>query len=617
MFFGPSFGRSVRLNQNASRSVLLVLLVLLALPSTSIALPRRLVLGLDGIAYRDMQALQEGVTGTNIFGKQFRRQAFSSSEGYFPVSRLVSTFPSTSDVAWTDIFGDRPLPGYQRTYFSVAANSQIAINGITTTMEHEAQMNWELENNFLRTVGYVYPVHTYEYEIHEMIKGFWNATDDDGSFYVYIRATDDAQHLDRDVFAMLGLLDKQIQELRARYRAQEGRDLQILILSDHGHNHADSVKRVQVVAFLKKAGYRITESLKNPKDVVLPTTGIESWVEIHNSPAETETLMQRLTRLKGAEIVSGRDPNQPNRFMVMESKGGRAFIDWNPAKNAYRYSTEQGDPLDYRPVAEALARRKLLDAEGFATADTWMPATMTNRYPLALERIVHGLTRVTLNPATILISLENDYVHCGWLIQKGADLSTFSSTHGSLDNLNSDGIVLSNFTPTRDTSSDRAAGLFDDFPGLRNFRAEESGAELVARNEQALIRIAHEPFDRDYTLLPDNEVFLRVWSPRFSHLDLQTPIEAIVEKVRHFSNAQNPRGVFKPAPALGRHLTFNRPISFPDKCAYERIYALPPDLILKPQTEYRMSGWIRDQNKSISLFEFTFYTDTRGRPAAY
>ena len=100
-----------------------------------------------------------------------------------------------------------------------------------------------------------------------------------------------------------------------------------------------------------------------------------------------------------------------------------------------------------------------------------MAATLTNHYPLALERIVRGLTRVTLNPATILISLDNHYVHCGWLIQKGADLSTFSSTHGALDNLNSDGIVLSNFTPTRDTSSDRVAGQFDDFPGLRNFRA--------------------------------------------------------------------------------------------------------------------------------------------------
>ena len=149
----------------------------------------------------------------------------------------------------------------------------------------------------------------------------------------------------------------------------------------------------------------------------------------------------------------------------------------------------------------------MLGADGFATADAWMTVTLTNHYPLALERIAHGLTRVTLNPATILLSLSNDYVHAGWLILRGADLSTFSSTHGALDNRNSDGIVLSNFQPTHDTSSGRVAGQFDNFPGLRNFRAEENGAEFVTKSEMALTRIAHEPFDTDYQSLPERWSF--------------------------------------------------------------------------------------------------------------
>ena len=223
-------------------------------------------------------------------------------------------------------------------------------------MEHESQMHWQLENNMMRTMGYVYPVHTFDYEIHETIRNFWNDADNDGSYYVYIRATDDAQHLDRDIFAMLCMLDDQLQAMRARYQAQEGRDLQILILSDHGHNHAGSVKRVEVRAFLEKAGYRITESIEHPKDVVLPTTGIEDWVEIHNAPAATDTLVPLLTHLEGADLVTGRDPDHPNRFLVMNSRGGRADIDWNPTNNTYRYSTGQGDPLGYRPVVEALAR---------------------------------------------------------------------------------------------------------------------------------------------------------------------------------------------------------------------------------------------------------------------
>lgn len=615
MFFGLSSGNPVGFRWRQPVLVLFALSVLSLVPSVSLALPRRLVLGLDGVAYRDMRALQAGVAYTNFWGIRMHRQAFTSREGYFPASRLISTFPSTSDVAWTDIYGDRPLPGYQRTYFSAAANTQIVINGITTTMEHESQMDYQLQNGMFRTMGYVYPVHTFELELREMTKTFWNATDNQGSFYVYIRATDDAQHLDRDIFAMLSHLDERLQQMRARYRKQEGRDLQILILSDHGHNHADTFKRVPVGSFLEKAGYHVTDSLNGPKDVVLPTTGIEDWVEIHNAPAATKALVPLLTQLEGADLVMGRDPNHPHRFIVMNSRGERAVIDWNPANNTYRYSPEKGDPLNYRPVIEALDGKKLLNPDGFATADAWMAATLTNHYPLALERIVRGLTRVTLNPATILISLSNNYVHCGLALKRAANLSPFSSTHGALDARNSDGIVLSNFEPTQDTSSDRVAGLFDDFPGLNNFRAEENGAEFVTKHEEALVQIPRDPFAKDYKVLPDNEIFLRVWSPEFEHLDVSAPIETVIQKKNHFSTPQN-RWAPKPK-VLGRHLAFRRPISSLDPPAYERVYELPPDLILKPHTEYKISGSVRDKDESIHLFEFNFYTDSQGRPAAY
>lgn len=616
MFFRSGFDRSFRVRRNTSRFALFILFLLLVLPISSLALPKRLILGLDGIAYRDLKALQEGVVSTNIWGKTFRRQAFTVAEGYFPVSRMISTFPSTSDVAWTDIFGDRPLPGYQRTYFSVAANSQIIVNGITSTMEHESQMSWQSDNNMLRTLGYMYPVHTYAYEIYETIRSFWDDTNNDGNFYVYVRATDDAQHLDRNIFDMLCSLDKQLQEMRARYQKLEGRDLEILIISDHGHNHADTFKRVQVRPFLEKAGYRITESIQSSNDVVLPTTGIEDWVEIHNSPATTIALVSLLTGLEGVDLVTGRDPEHPNRFLVMNYQGERAEIDWNPTNDTYRYFPEKGDPLNYQPVVKSLAQEKLLDAGGFAASDAWTAATMTNHYPLAPERIAHGLTRVTLNPATILISLKNDYVHANWLILRGADLSTFGSTHGALDSINSDGAVLTNFKPTHDTSTARVAGQFDNFPGLRNFRAEEDGAEFVTRQEQAMTRIPHEPFDTDYESLPANEVFLRVWSPLLTNLDNHAPVNVTIEKVKHFAEPQNPRLAPKPK-VLGRQLVFNHPVTLSDSPPYERIYALPSDLNLKPLAEYRISAWVRGQDKSVPLFEFNFRTDSQGKPVAY
>ena len=55
---------------------------------------------------------------------------------------------------------------------------------------------------------------------------------------------------------------------------------------------------------------------------------------------------------------------------------------------------------------------------------------------------------------------------------------------------------------------------------------------------------------------------------------------------------------------------------FRTACSYERVYALPPDLILEPQTVYRISGRIRAPKKNTRIFSFAFRTDSRGKPVA-
>ena len=592
--------------------LILFMLLFFATISQSWARPERLIIDMDGISYRDMKVLQDGVLDTNFWGVT-RRHAFGADEGFFPVSRMISTFPSTSDVAWTDIFGNRPLPGYQRTYYSVAANSQVAVNGLTSTMEHERQMQWQSESDMVRSMGYIYSVHVYEFEVRELMNSFWNAPGTNADYYAYIRSSDDAQHMDRDVFGLLSTLDQKLQELRARYKAREGHDLQILIVSDHGHNHAGRGERVQIISYLEKAGYRVTLSIQHSNDVVLPTSGIEDWIEIHNAPSQTESLAGKLVNLKGMDVVTARI--QPDRFLVLNSANERAIIDWNPANNTFRYSTENGDPLRYGPAVQTLTRKGQLDANGFATADDWMDATITNHYPLALQRIVRGLTSVTLNPATILVSLDNHFVHAAAIINAGSRLESTGSTHGALDDINSDGIVLSNFTPTHDTSSDRVATYFNDFRGLRNYRAEEDGAEWVCKSEQARTRIQRDTFDWNYKLLPNNQIFLRVWSPSFTGTAEGT-LQASVEKLSGANPGPDPVSM-QPTVLHERHYTFGPAVSFPNAAAWERIYPCPTNLALEPYSAYQISGWLQDGSKSTAPFELDFHTDGEGKPAPY
>jgi len=606
MFFVSTPYRNRDQAKSSRRFLSWLVLGLWALTLAAQALPARLVLALDGVSYRDLKALQStaGVTATNFCGHTYQRRAFTADEGYFPVSRMISTFPSASDVAWTDIFGDRPLPGYQRTYYSAAANSMISINGVTTTMEHERQMDWQVENGFIRAMGYLFSAHIYQYELHGMEVNFWKTKRNARDYYVYVRASDDAQHLDRDIMALLCQLDQKLQKMRARYKAQTGRDLEIVILSDHGHNHAGRGIRVDDAAFLKKAGYNISQTISGPKDVVLPICGIESWIEIHNDPGETEKLAQLLRHLTGVDLITAVVPNQTNRFLVMNPQGERADILWDMERNAFRYLPQTGDPLHYNAVVNTLSRQHQLDANGYASADDWMAATMTNYYPLALERIARGLKRCTLNPATILISLDNRYVNDGWLTEKGSRLVTCRSTHGGLDEICSDGIVLCNFKQPQDTSTERVAAQFDHFWDVKDFRAEETGAELFTRDEQSLVRIKRLPLDNECTNLMASGNYLRIWSPVLTNLDAQIPLKITVRKVPQFSTSSGPW-----------HLTLNQPLTLPEDRANERIYKFPADLKLEPESAYEITGSIRAHGSTT--FDFPFHTDKDGQPVAY
>jgi hypothetical protein len=452
----------------------------------------------------------------------------------------------------------------------------------------------------------MYPAHMFYYELHGTAAHFLHTTSQEHNYYVYLRATDDAQHLDRDILSLLCKLDQRLQKLRAQYQAREGRDLEIVLLSDHGHNHAGRGIRVDGEAFLEKAGYHVGRSINGPKDVVLPVVGVESWVEIHCAPSEAERLAALLWPMAGVDLLAAPVPGQTNRFLVFNARGERADLRWRPAENSFSYQPQTGDPLHYQPVVAALGQARRLDENGFASADAWLAATITNRYPLAPERIVRGLTRATLNPATILISLDNRYVNDNWLTEKGSRLVTCRSTHGGLDDLCSDGILLSNFAPTRDTSTARVAGQFEDFPGVRNFRARESGAELVTKSEQALVRIAHVPFDREFEQLPGGGVYLRIWSPELAPLADAVPVAVAIQKIPRYSTSPGPR-----------ELVLDSPLAFRERTPNERIYALPANLKLEPHCEYQISGRLQPPARGGRLFEFNFYTDEAGWPAPF
>ena len=67
MMFRPAVSKPC----GPSRSVCLLLGVFFLSSISALALPKRLILALDGVAYRDVKALQAGVTYKNRKGREF------------------------------------------------------------------------------------------------------------------------------------------------------------------------------------------------------------------------------------------------------------------------------------------------------------------------------------------------------------------------------------------------------------------------------------------------------------------------------------------------------------------------------------------------------------------
>jgi hypothetical protein len=117
--------------------------------------------------------------------------------------------------------------------------------------------------------------------------------------------------------------------------------------------------------------------------------------------------------------------------------------------------------------------------------------------------------------------------------------------------------------------------------------------------------------------LPDDGIFLRVWSPELAEPGTGAPLDAVIEKLSGTVDPQTGAENLQPKIGHEKNITFPGPISFPRDCAYERIYACPMNLGLEPQAVYRISGWVRGADKNVGRFDFTFRTDEHGQPVAY
>ena len=427
-----------------------------------VELAPRLVLALDGVDYRDVMAAR----ARGLF-REFQQP-----------SRLISTFPSISDISWHDIFGVVPPPGYQRVYYSRAANR---IEGkpldAIRPIEYEHRMDLAFGGRFHHLGAYVISFKVATREVDAVADDFFSIRGR-STVYAYNVGPDALQHTRGDVNAYLDVLDARLVALRAEYRRRTGNELEVVLLSDHGHNRAADARILPLAEHLEAAGFRVARRIETPKDVVLSVDGVTTGLGIFCDTSAVDRLAVVLARIDGVDVVSSLLPD--GRVRVRSHSTATALIERSGSDDAprFRYVRETGDPLGYGRIVDSLSARGALDAQGFASASDWFAATVTHQYPAALQRIVRGHTEVTLNPAPILVSLTDAQRVSNGMTSVANRLRPLGGTHGALSATNSVGIVMSTARATHDDATQTVRVQFGGFEDLIDFAGARPGARV-------------------------------------------------------------------------------------------------------------------------------------------
>jgi hypothetical protein len=570
--------------------------------ATEDGLPKRLVIGLDGVAFQDVQKLQQG---EGLFRK------------FHPVSRSISTFPSLSDIAWADIFRTAPPAGYQRYHYSVRGNRIIggALSDLGNPIEYEKRMHVSFESPVHHAYSYMFSMDAARVEIQGLIRRFLAARGMD-TFYVYMLSTDTLQHTDGEIEPLLRLIDRELDGLRRRYRELAGRELEIALISDHGNNHEDKGLRVPFKAYLASHGYRVTDRIEEEKDVVFTCSGILTSVAIFSRESQVEPLVGHLARLKGVDVVTYVPSGSPGEVRVRASAGGLARVRKAPGLDRYAYEPLEGDPLGYGVALERLRRAGQLDEEGFADAEAWIAATADQHYPAAPERIYRGHHVVTMNPARILVSLKDGYENANGFIKFMTHFKKRGGTHGALSARSTNGIVMADFKPTRDLTTNRVAS-FLGLDGLRQWRREERGARFVDSRALGVDLTENRGLEVDDNLGPQHTTFLNLWDPKMPALE-----RAGVRTHYRFVVKRNGFSVFNRKIGEREFLASSLPHT-PDYSEFR----FPVSLIVKDHLRpgnYFVKVYARRVDASTGkqldrekLFNVRFFTDLDGQVVAY
>ncbi|KPK74726.1 MAG: hypothetical protein AMJ79_13355 [Phycisphaerae bacterium SM23_30] len=381
---------------------------------------------------------------------------------FYPPSKVISCFPCMTDLAYQRMFGGvRPL-AYQAKHFDRRSNrivpgNEIYLSGLNADWMKKLAYRC---STLLDAWAYVRPEFVFRHELRGMMEVFRQA--EGGTYIVYSVGTAGlgTQGGREAIINYLRVVDRLCEQIVYERRGR----VKITLLADHGHNMSGR-GRVRFEEHLKEFGFRLSDRLQGPHDVVVIDYGLVTYAAFF-----TEEPAQVADALLQSPVVTLACYPQEGQ-VVVRSLDGRAVI--RRAGGRYSYSTEFGDPLGLLPVIAELRRQGKVDGEGFIDDRALFEATIEHEYPDPLRRIWQAFYDLVQEPADLIVCLKDGWCH-------GSGVFNFliggaSSTHGSLNQLN-----CATFLLTMLGETPPALRLEEVMPALGRYRAapEESAGKI-------------------------------------------------------------------------------------------------------------------------------------------
>ncbi|OLE55069.1 MAG: hypothetical protein AUG51_05410 [Acidobacteria bacterium 13_1_20CM_3_53_8] len=379
---------------------------------------RRLLLCLDGVPF---DVIREAKT----------RGLF---DGFNAPSRLLSPFPTMTNIALSAMLKASVPVGYESRYFDrntreLRGGAQKYIGRrtpekIPSTYMDELDYQEPLPFEYL---VYFAPEKIFRADIQRFREKFRRAPQD-RDYFAFLKGTDGLMHMrgTESLSVVLESLDRLLTEIKTFC----GDETEVALFSDHGMNLEEN-RRVHLQTHLRRCGFQITNRLNGANDkqqVVLPAFGLIGFAALFCEEQTSPKLADALVPLEGIDFSLYRDGEN-----IVGVKGWRGSARIHrrerDGRALYAYEQVEGDPLQLASIFRSLSEDGLMDAEGFASDEAWAERTGEHIYPDALNNLYTSIqqTRVR-HPADVLVSLKDGYYYGSALFSR---IVRLAATHGN------------------------------------------------------------------------------------------------------------------------------------------------------------------------------------------